>query len=166
MEITFSGQIYKKEYLTIMMKYIYTRRRNLYWPVFGVFCLYMALYYKRTEGNEVLYLVLLGLGFYWVAIKHIYTYELLGNGFDTNKSSQSITQYVITEEKLYSQNQYSEGTVNWDALYFAINRPDAIILYVSNTSSFIILKRWLTPQQLQEFVAFLHTKHSIRKSGF
>ena len=149
-----------------MMKYIYTRRKNLYWPVFGVFCLYMALYYKKTEGNEILYIVLLGLGIYWVAIKHIYIYELLANGFDTHKATQSLTQFEFTDERFYAKNQYSEGTINWDAFFFATNRPDAILLYVSNTSSYVILKRWFIPEQLEDFIAFLHTKHGIRKAGF
>jgi hypothetical protein len=73
------------------------------------------------------------------------------------------SEYILTDEKFYTKGNGHEQHLEWGFFYAIGNRKNVILFYQNIGVANIILKKWLTQEQLQEFTSFLKDKRYIVK---
>jgi hypothetical protein len=165
MRIEFTGKLEKKDYLKISMRYWFSRLTTVASFVFGFSLLVFSLILKINNGNIYSYYGCQFLGLYFLAFRPIYAYGVFEMIYLSTKYEQT-DSYTLSDEHFYQKNESSEKSVKWEYLYLIHNTPKAIIIYENMGVGYIIMKNWLTKEQLFDLSNFIIHNKDLKKKGF
>jgi secreted trypsin-like serine protease len=131
--------------------------------VFGLVLLVAATLLRVHDYSPWQYHILQFLGCYYLGGRPAYTYASCDKVYNSAKVLHSESDYVLTDEKFYAKGNGHEQHLEWGFFYAIGNHKNVIFLYQNIGVANIILKKWLTQEQLQEFTSFLKDKRYIIK---
>jgi hypothetical protein len=163
MIIAFTAKMEFKEYRSMIMKLWFSHPVNIILMVLGLVLLIVATLLRVHDYSPWQYHIIEFLGGYYLGIRPAYTYESCKKVYNSAKVLHSESEYILTDEKFYTNGNGHEQHLEWGFFYAIGNRKNVILLYQNIGVANIILKKWLTPEQLQEFTGFLKDKRYIIK---
>lgn len=136
---------------------------NMFLIVAGLLLLMVAAQLHLNDDNTYMYYTTVLLGGYYLAVRPTYAWMSYKEVYKSAKVFTHKSDYLLTDDKFFTKGYGHEQHLNWDYFYAIANRKDVFILYQNVGVANIILKKWLTPEQLQEFEQFLRARGYIKQ---
>lgn len=136
---------------------------NLFLMVLGFIFLVAAALLRLHNDNTYIYNTTVLLGCYYFAARPAYAWMSYEKVYKSAKVLTHESDYLLTDDKFFTKGNGHEQHLNWEYFYAIANRKDVFILYQNVGVANIILKKWLTPEQLQEFEQLLRARGYIKQ---
>ncbi len=164
MEITVNGLITEQQYISMMMRFRLLKTDSLVLLSIGAIVFAVAVFELFFGSQYTMGFLIFAL--YLLAYWPLRLYFFYRKSYVTSKALQGLMHYTFRDDVIATQSVNGTGDLNWDALDRVLNTRNAFFLYQNNNVFSPVMKHWFTPEQLDEFVAFVKAKEGLKAEGF